>query len=103
MKFRIVQLHSASDVKTHGSGFCVTVQAQETVTLQADEVGVLLGKRTHHRQGAFFPGGLLNPGWSGVPSIEMLIFGQLEVKKGDEIAHAVIFQGENVEGYIFNE
>ena len=103
MKFRIVQLHSASDVLTHGSGFCVTVQAQETLTLGTNEVGILLGKRTHHQQGAFFAGGILNPGWSGVPSIEMIVFGRLEVKKGDEVAHALIFQGVNIDGYTFRD
>ena len=101
MKFRLVQLHSDSYVKTHSPQACVTVYSKEEVSLALDEVGILLPKRTHHRQGAFMMGGLLNPGWKGKPTIEIVLFGELEIKEGDEVAHALILQGENTEGYTF--
>ena len=104
MRFRIVQLTSDSDVIVHGAPTCVTVHTQEEISLSPNEVGHMEGKRTHHRRGAFMMGGLLNPGWSGKPSIEILLmFGYLEIKKGDEIAHALILEGENVENYTFKD
>ena len=104
MKFRIVQLTSDSDIRVHGAPTCVTVHAQEEIVMGPNEVGHLEGKRTHHQQGAFMQGGMLNPGWRGKPSIEILLmFGHLEIKRGDEIAHALILEGENTEGYTFQD
>ena len=39
-------------------------------------------------------GGIINPGWdsniSGPLTIEFTVFGELDIKKGDSIAHAII-------------
>lgn len=59
--------------------------------LKDNQVGILLGKKTHHEKGIFFQGGIINPGWEGTLTIELVIFGEAQIKKGEEIAHALIF------------
>ncbi len=69
----------------------MTVRAEEEITLALNQIGTLHGKKSHHDKGIFFQGGIINPGWSGHLTIELVVFGELRLAKGDEVAHAVIF------------
>ena len=98
MKARIINITSASDVKVKASTGTVIIRSNEHLDLKPNEVGQLEGKRKHHHQGVFMQGGIINPGWSGNLMIEFLITGEVDIKKGDKIAHAIIFEmDENVE------
>lgn len=103
MRFSIKEIHSATDVIVKAPYACVIVKSQERISISVDEIGFLEGKRTHHHSGIFMQGGILNPGWEGYLSIELLVFGECHIRVGDEIAHAIILEGENTEGYTFKD
>lgn len=104
MEFRIIDITAASTVRVKSATLTsMIVPTQETLELDEDEVGFLEGRFSHHQKGAYFQGGILNPGWKGRITGEFLVFGEFEVEKGEQIAHAIILKGENVLGYIFKE
>lgn len=95
MKITIRDIHS--NVAVRGKGFPqhVTIRSREEVSVGKNQMGILIGKKTHHDKGVFFQGGLINPGWKGYLTIELVIFGEIDIKEGEEVAHAIIFtEGE---------
>lgn len=94
MKAKIIDITSASTVKVKADSATVIVLSNEFLRLKPTEVGFLEGKRKHHWQGVFMQGGIINPGWEGVLTIEFLITGEIDIKKGDKIAHAIILEAD---------
>lgn len=102
MEFRIIDITSASDMRVKSATLTsVIVPTNELLTLGDDEVGFLEGRFSHHQKGAYFQGGILNPGWKGYVTAEFLVFGEFEIEKGEQVAHAIILKGKNVLGYVF--
>lgn len=92
MKFRVIELTAASEVKAKAAQAFVAVPSREWIELGNDEVGFLEGRFTDHQRGIFMQGGLINPGWKGYLTIELLIFGEVDIKVGQKMAHAIILQ-----------
>jgi len=92
MKIRVIDITSASDVKVKSDKATVIIPSDEYIKLSKNEIGTLEGKQSHHIQGIFMQGGIINAGWEGILSIELLIQGEVEIKKGDKVAHAIIFE-----------
>ena len=90
MTFRILDITSAETVKVRGGPAFAQVNTQETITMADDEVGIILGKHAFHDRGVGTFGGIVNPGWSGKLTIELVIFNEFEIKKGDKLAHVVV-------------
>lgn len=102
MEFRVIDITSAASVRVKSATLTsMIVPTNEVLTLGDDEIGVLEGRFSHHQKGAYFQGGLLNPGWSGKVTAEFLVFGEFEIEKDEQVAHAIILKGENVLGYVF--
>ena len=101
MDFRIIDITAASAIKVKSSGVStVIVPTNEELTIAPDEVGFLEGRFSHHWKGAYFQGGILNPGWKGRITCELLIVGgEIQLEKGEQVAHAVILKGTNVLNY----
>ncbi len=91
MSFEIVDIHADVSVDAKGYPTQVTIESREVIILKDNQVGVLLGKKKHHGKGIFFQGGIINPGWRGSLTIELIVFGEVRIKEGDPIAHALIF------------
>lgn len=102
MEFRIIDITAASTVKIKSATLTsMIVPTQEVIELGEDEVGFLEGRFSHHQKGAYFQGGILNPGWKGKITAEFLAFGEFEIEKGEQVAHAIILKGKNVLDYTF--
>jgi len=95
MKIRVIDITSSSDVKMKASAGTVIIMSREHVKLSSREVGFLEGKRKHHYEGIFMQGGIINAGWEGHLSIEFLVIGEVDIKAGDEIAHAIIIESDS--------
>jgi len=103
MEFRIIDITAASTVRIKSATLTsMIVPTQEVIELSEDEIGVLEGRFSHHQKGAYFQGGILNPGWKGKITAEFLAFGEFEIKQGEQVAHAIILKGKNVLGYTFS-
>ena len=92
---RIIDITAKGDVKVKAGIATVIVESNEELNLDENEVGFLEGKRSHHHQGVFMQGGIINPGWKGRLTIEFLVTGEIKIVKGDEVAHATIFRLED--------
>lgn len=102
MEFRVIEITSASRVRIKSSGITTVIMpTNELIELGEDEVGFLEGRFSHHWKGAYMQGGILNPGWSGRITAELLVFGEIEIEAGECVAHAIILKGENVLNYTF--
>lgn len=102
MEFRIIEITSASRIRVKSASITtVIIPTSEFLELGEDEVGFLEGRFSQHWKGAYFQGGILNPGWSGRVTAELLVFGEFEVDVGEGVAHAIIFKGTNVLNYVF--
>lgn len=103
MEFRIIDVTAASKVRVKSSGIVtVIIPTNEVLTLGKDEVGWLEGRFSHHWKGAYFQGGILNPDWSGKVTCELLLVGgEIQIEKDEQVAHAVILKGKNVLNYTF--
>ena len=102
MEFRIIEITAASTVRTKSATLTsVIVPTQEVLELCEDEVGFLEGRFSHHQKGAYFQGGILNPGWKGKITAEFLTFGEFEIEEGEQVAHAIILKGKNIGVYTF--
>lgn len=102
MDFRIVDITAGSTVRIKSATLTsVIVPTREALELGEDEVGFLEGRFSHHQRGAYFQGGILNPGWKGKITAEFLAFGEFEIEEGEQVAHAIILKGKNTLGYLF--
>lgn len=103
MDFKVIDITSAVQVKVKSSGVStIILPTSEVIELEEDEIGFLEGRFSHHWKGAYFQGGILNPGWKGKITCELLVIGgEFEINKGEQIAHAVILKGKNVLGYVY--
>ncbi len=104
MDFRIIDITAASTVRVKSASLTsMIVPTQETIQLDGDEVGFLEGRFSHHQKGAYFQGGILNPGWKGKITAEFLVFGEFEILEGEQVAHAIVLKGKNMLDYTFKE
>lgn len=92
MNFRIVDIHAATEVKVRAAQATVIIPTQEIVKLSKDEVGFLEGKFSDHQKGVYMQGGIINPGWTGYLTVELIVFGECDIKVGQEVAHAIIIR-----------
>lgn len=92
MNFRIIDITSASKVKVKAAQAVVIVPSNEYIELGDDEVGFLEGKFSDHQRGTYMQGGIINPGWEGRITIELLIFGECDIEVGQKLAHAIILR-----------
>ena len=92
MDFRVVELTSASKVKVRAAQAAVIVPSRELITLDDDEIGSLEGKFTDHQRGIYMQGGIIDPGWSGYITLELLIYGECDIEVGQHLAHAIILK-----------
>ncbi len=83
MNFRIIDISSASKVKVRASEATVIVPSNELIELADDEVGFLEGKFTDHQRGIYMQGGIINPGWKGKITIELIILGECSIEVGE--------------------
>ena len=90
MADRIINLTSAITVKVRGYPVFVQVATNELIALKPTECGTIEGKHGFHSKGIGTMGGIINPGWGGYLTIEFMVFGELDIQKGDQIAHAII-------------
>lgn len=93
MKFRIVNITSTSKVKVKAPQSIVILPSNELIQLANDEVGFLEGKFTDHQRGIFMQGGIINPGWKGKISLELIVFTECQIEVGQQLAHAIILKG----------
>ena len=92
MNCEIIDITSSSDIVVKTAIGTVIIISNEYLKLKNNEVGFLEGKRKHHHQGIFMHGGIINPGWEGYLTIEFLVTGELNIKKNDKVAHAIIME-----------
>ena len=92
MDFRIVELTSASKVKVRAAQAAVIVPSQEIIHLSDDEIGSLEGRFSDHQRGIYMQGGIIDPGWTGFITIELLIYGECDIEVGQHLAHAIILR-----------
>lgn len=92
MDFRVVELTSASKVRVRAAQAAVIVPSQEFIELGDDEIGSLEGKFTDHQKGIYMQGGIIDSGWSGYITIELLIYGECNIEVGQHLAHAIILR-----------
>jgi len=92
MDFRVIDITSASTVKVKAAQSIIIVPSNELIELGEDEIGVLEGKFTDHQKGIFMQGGIINPGWKGRISLELIIFGECDIESGQKLAHAIILK-----------
>lgn len=92
MDFRIVELTSTSMVKVRASQAAVIVPSRELIELGDDEVGFLEGRFSDHQKGIYMQGGIIDPGWSGYITIELIIYGECDIEIGQHLAHAIILK-----------
>lgn len=92
MDFRIIDITSASNIKVKAADGIVIVPSNELIELRKDEVGFLEGKFTDHQRGVYMQGGILNPGWKGYITLELIIYGEITIEKGQPLAHAIILR-----------
>ena len=90
MTDRIIDLTSAITVKVRSSTAFVQLGTNEDIIMGPNERGSIEGKHSFHEKGIGTMGGNINPSWSGRLTIELMVFGELDIKKGDKIAHAII-------------
>ena len=73
MEFKIIDITSASKIKVKSATITtVIIPTNEVLSLDEDEVGILEGRFSHHWKGAYFQGGIINPGWSGKITAELM-------------------------------
>lgn len=92
MDFRVVELTSASKVRVRASQAAVIVPSQEFIELGDDEIGSLEGRFSDHQRGIYMQGGIIDPGWYGHITIELLIHGECDIEVGQHLAHAIILK-----------
>lgn len=92
MTFQIINLTSSESVKVKGFPAFLQVATQEHVSLNENEVGIIIGKHSQHEKGVGIFGGIVNPSWHGRLTIEFNVFGEFEVRQGDKIAHLVVLK-----------
>ena len=92
MNFRVIELTSASKVKVRSPQAAVIIPSREFVKLGMDEIGSLEGKFTDHQRGIYMQGGIIDPGWSGHITLELLIYGECDIEVGQHLAHAIILK-----------
>ena len=90
--FRVIDLTSSETVKARGFPAYLQVGTEEEIHLDYHEVGIILGKHAHHEKGVGIFGGIVNPSWSGKLTIEFNIYGEIDIHKGEKIAHVLIIQ-----------
>jgi deoxycytidine triphosphate deaminase len=93
-RLKVIDLTSSETVKTKGFPAYLQVSTNEELKLSKDEVGIILGKHSHHEKGIGIFGGIVNPGWKGKLTIEFNIFGEIQIKKGEKIAHVLILTNQ---------
>ena len=89
MKFEIVDLTADADISFYGY---ISIKTQQYIEMGPKDVGVILGKHRHHIKGIFCYGGIINPNWSGYLTVELYSTIPVSIKKGEEVAHALIFR-----------
>jgi len=89
--FRIVDLTSSETTKVRGFPSYCQVATEQEIELSESEVGIIVGKHSHHEKGIGIFGGIVNPKWKGRLTIEFNVYGEIEIIKGQKIAHVVIF------------
>ena len=92
MDFRVIDISSASKVKVKAAEATVIVPSNELIELGEDEIGFLEGKFSDHQRGIYMQGGIINPSWKGKITIELLIWGECTIEKGQKLAHAIILK-----------
>ena len=92
MKFHILDLTSSETLKAHGYPAFVQVKTEQEILLNDKQVGVIEGKHSFHEKGIGIMGGIVNPKWHGWLTIEFHVYGEIEIKKGQQIAHLIIFE-----------
>jgi deoxycytidine triphosphate deaminase len=90
MTDRIIDLTSCISVKVRGYPAFLQVGTNENIILGPNECGQIEGKHSFHEKGIGTMGGIINPGWFGKLTIEFMVFGEIDLKKGEKIAHAII-------------
>ena len=96
---RFFNLHSAEDliVSSNDPLPCFKlIRTQEKVKMAEDEIGIIVLPSTLGRQGIVFSGGWIKPGWEGVIAIELGIFRECVIRKGDPVAHVIVFEIKEV-------
>ena len=94
MDFRIIELTSASEVKVRSANAVVIVPTEQYIALEADEVGFFEGRYSDHQKGIYMQGGIINPLWCGYATAELAITGEIDIKVGQKVAHAIIMKSK---------
>jgi len=92
---RFFDLHSAEDliVTSNDPLPCFKlIKTQEKVKMKEDEIGLVVLPSTLGRQGIVFSGGWIKPRWTGTIAIELGIFRECVIRKGDPVAHVIVLE-----------
>ena len=90
MPFFIIDVTSSETILVKGYPAFVQIKTQEEILLTSNQVGIILGKHKFHEKGIGIFGGIVNPSWKGKLTIEFNVYGEIQVTKGEKIAHVVI-------------
>jgi len=89
---RIVPIRAAHPIHAFAADGTVIIMAKDVIKLSRCEVGQIEGKYRHHKKGQYMQGGMVNPGWEGILTVEIKFSGEIDIKEGEEIAQVVIHQ-----------
>ncbi len=91
MTFEVLDLVSPHYVRAVGNGTMIQLLSEPAVSLGAHQVGIVLSKHKWHMQGMTTFTGIVNPGWSGNITVEIMVNGELVIQPGDSVAHVLVF------------
>ena len=98
---RVFDLHAQEDliVSSNDSLPAFRLIRTEYVKMPPDELGIMLLPSSLGRQGILFAGGWIRPGWEGEVAVELGIFRECVIRKGEPIIHVVVFKvGRDIRG-----
>lgn len=97
MTFNVIDLVSPHYVRARGSNAMVQIISEPLVSLGSHQVGIVLSKHKWHMQGMTTFTGIVNPGWSGNITVEIMVNGELIIEPGDSVAHVLVFSEDGFE------
>jgi deoxycytidine triphosphate deaminase len=86
----VIEITSDRSLKGYGSPGILIVESNELLKLNEYQLGRIEGKRGHHHDFIFMQGGIINSGWEGRLTVELIHFGTIKIEEGEKVAHAVI-------------
>jgi deoxycytidine triphosphate deaminase len=87
---KILPVRAAHPIHAFAAEGTVIINAMDSIKLGPNEVGIIEGKYRHHKKGWYMQGGMVNPGWEGILTVEIKYSGEIDIKLGEEICQVVV-------------